>query len=163
MNFNLRTIRPALLAATLAASLTAPAFAHEYKLGAMKIVHPWTRATPGGAKVAGGYLTLTNTGTAPDRLVGGSVVNAAGFEIHEMSMEGGVMKMRALPNGIEIKPGETVKFEPGGYHLMFTQLKKPQKKGEAVRGKLTFERAGSIEVEFKVDAMGSRGGGHQGH
>src|ERR1044072_4158036 len=123
MHINLRSAAAGLLAVP---ALAGPAAAHEYKLGTIKIGHPWTRATPGGAKVAGGYLTLTNTGSEPDRLVGGSVANAGGFEIHEMKTEDGVAKMREMSNGIEIKPGETVKFEPGSKHLMFTQLKAPQ-------------------------------------
>src|SRR6476620_4094240 len=99
------------------------ATAHEYKAGSIEIKHPWARATPKGATVAGGYMKLINTGTAPDRLVGGTNANAEKFEIHKMSMDNGVMKMRPLPNGIEIKPGETVELTPGSYHLMFVGLK----------------------------------------
>jgi copper(I)-binding protein len=159
-----RFIRQAALAGVfvLSAALIPVVLAQDYKLGPLIIDRPWTRATPASAKVAGGYLTIRNTGAGPDRLIGGSVANAGGFEIHEMKMEGGVMKMRALPNGIEIKAGGTIEFKPGGLHLMFTQLKTPQKQGETVRGRLTFEKAGSVEVEFKVEAIGARGGGH-GH
>jgi copper(I)-binding protein len=160
MHISLRAAAAALFAVLIFAG---SACAHEYKLGPIKIGHPWTRATPGGAKVAGGYLTLTNTGSEPDRLVGGSVTNAGGFEIHEMKTEGGVMRTREIAGGIEIKPGGTVKFEPGGYHLMFTQLKTPQKQGQMVRGTLKFEKAGSIDVEFKVEAIGARGEEHKGH
>src|SRR6185295_20201413 len=93
-----------LLAAVLALAVNA-ASAHEYKAGSLEIKHPWARATPKGATVAGGYLKLINTGTAPDRLIGGSTEVAGKFEIHEMSTDNGVMKMRMLGNGIEIKPG----------------------------------------------------------
>src|SRR5688572_28791206 len=102
-------IRSFLIAAVLA--FASSAAAHEYNLGPLKIGHPWARATPKGATVAGGYLKITNTGTAPDRLVGGSAAFAGRSEIHEMSEEGGVMKMRHLPRGIEIRPGETVELK----------------------------------------------------
>jgi copper(I)-binding protein len=132
-----------------------PAFAHEYKVGSIEIRHPWARATPKGATVAGGYMKLINTGTAPDRLIGGTNVNSEKFEIHQMSMDGGVMKMRPLPNGIEIKAGETVEFKPGSYHLMFVGLKAPFEKGKRVKGTLKFEKAGSVDVEYAVEAIGA--------
>ena len=81
-------------------------------VGSLKISTPWARATPKGASVGGGYMKITNTGTAPDRLVGGSTDISSGFEVHEMKMEGGVMKMRPVAGGIEIKPGQTVDARP---------------------------------------------------
>ena len=142
-----------LLAAALALTAHA-ASAHEYKAGSIEIKHPWARATPKGATVAGGYLKLINTGTAPDRLIGGSNANAEKFEIHKMSMDDGVMKMRPLANGVEIKPGETVEFKPGSYHLMFVGLKQPFEKGKRVKGTLQFEKAGTVDVEYVVEAIG---------
>lgn len=136
----------------LVASSTA---ASDYKAGDLSIGNPWTRATPGGAKIGGGYLTITNNGTAPDRLTGVSVSVAGHGEIHEMKMDGGVMTMRPLANGIEIMPGQTIKLEPGGYHLMFMDLKEPLKEGTMVKGQLQFEKAGKVDVEFKVDAIGA--------
>src|SRR5262245_53485907 len=97
----------ALLAAILALS-TSASFALDYKLGALEIKQPWARATPKGAPVGGGYVTITNTGTTPDRLTGGSLIAAGRMEIHEMATVDGVMKMRPLAAGLEIKPGETV-------------------------------------------------------
>jgi hypothetical protein len=143
-----------LLAAVLALSVNAVS-AHEYKAGSIEIKHPWARATPKGAPVAGGYMKLINTGTEPDRLVGGTNANAEKFEIHEMKMDNGVMKMRPLPNGLEIKPGETVELKPGGYHLMFVGVKAPFEKGKRVKGTLKFEKAGSVDVEYVVEAMGA--------
>jgi copper(I)-binding protein len=136
--------------------------AHEYNLGSLKIGHPWARATPKGATVAGGYLKITNNGPAPDRLIGGSATFAGRFEIHEMSEQGGIMKMRHLPKGIEIKPGQTVEFKPGAFHLMFMELKQPLVKDQKPRpkGTLVFEKAGTIEVEYAVEAVGSSPGGH---
>ena len=159
-----------LLAAMLAFATTAVS-AHEYKAGSIEIKHPWSRATPKGASVAGGYLKLINTGTAPDRLVGGTSEIAGKFEIHEMSMDNGVMKMRPLANGIEIKPGQTVEFKPGGYHLMFVGISKPLEQGKRVKGTLEFEKAGKVKLAFDVQAVGAKGpdtgeghsGGHDSH
>ena len=156
-----------LLALVFALAVSAVS-AHEYKAGSLEIKHPWARATPKGATVAGGYMKIINTGTAPDRLVGGSTVAAGKFEIHEMSMDNGVMKMRPVTNGVELKPGQTVELKPGSYHLMFMGLKQPFEQGKRVKGTLEFERAGKIEVEYVVEAIGTtapseHGGMHQGH
>ena len=159
-------MKPVLMA-LLFALFVSPVAAHEYKAGSIEIKHPWARATPKGASVAGGYLKLINTGTEPDRLVGGSNANADKFEIHEMSMDNGVMKMRPLPNGIEIKPGQTVELKPGSYHLMFVGVKEPFEKGKRVKGTLQFEKAGTVDVEYVVEAAGGMPGmnhdEHKGH
>jgi periplasmic copper chaperone A len=154
-------IRSFLLAVVLAFAASAAA-AHEYNIGSLQIGHPWARATPKGASVAGGYLTITNKGKEVDRLVGGTAAFAGRFEIHEMSSEGGVMKMRHLPKGLEIKPGETVELKPGSFHVMFMDLKTPLVKDQKPRpkGTLVFEKAGIIEVEYAVEAAGSSPGGH---
>ena len=133
------------------------------KDGTIKITAPWTRATPAGAKVAGGFLSITNTGAAPDRLTGGSISMAGKFEVHEMSMNDGVMKMRALDNGLEIKPGETIELKPGGYHLMFIDLLAAVKEGDKLEGTLVFERAGTIVLQFDATAMGAMPTGHMKH
>jgi copper(I)-binding protein len=145
-----RSLVPALLLAFVATG----ALAHGYKLGPLVIDHPWSRATPKGATVAGGYLKITNTGTTPDRLIGGSSDVAKRFEIHEMSMDGGVMKMRELKDGLDIAPGATVEFKPGSYHLMFVDLARPFAKGERVKASLNFEKAGKVDVEFVVGDIG---------
>jgi hypothetical protein len=149
-----------LLAALLLAALACGAQAHEYKLGALEINHPWARATPKGASVAGGYLKITNTGSTPDRLTGGSAEVSRKFEVHEMSMDGGVMKMRELKNGLEIPPGATVELKPGSYHIMMMNLSRPLAKGEKIKGSLTFEKAGKVDVEFSVEALGGMPAGH---
>ncbi|MBX9826764.1 MAG: copper chaperone PCu(A)C [Xanthobacteraceae bacterium] len=148
--------------APVLAFATGAASAHDYKVGSLEIQHPWSRATPRGASVAGGYLKIVNKGTAPDRLVGGSTEAAPKFEIHEMSMEGGVMKMRMLPKGLEIKPGQTVEFKPGSYHLMFVGITTPLEQGKRVKGTLEFEKAGKVEVEYAVEAIGGTPKGHGG-
>jgi periplasmic copper chaperone A len=141
-------------AALLLAVTATGAQAHDYTVGSIGIDHPWTRATPKGAQVAGGYLKITNTGTSPDRLTGGAAEVAKRFEIHEMSMDGGVMKMREVKEGVVIAPGATVELKPGGFHIMMVNLSRPLAKGEKVKGSLTFEKAGKVEVEFAVEAIG---------
>ena len=135
-----------------------------YKVGNLVITAPWARATPKGAPVGGGYLSITNNGTEPDRLIGGSFAAAGGrTEVHEMKVEGGVMKMRPLTAGLEIKPSQTVELKPGGYHLMFMALKQQLKAGETVKGTLEFAKAGKVEVSYPVRAQGSPGAGDHGH
>jgi len=151
-----------LLLAAAFACVAGHASAHDYKVGSLKIDHPWTRATPKSAPLAAGYMKITNTGKGPDKLIGGTADFAARFEVHDMKMEGGVMKMRPVGGGIEIKPGETVDLEPGGYHVMFPGLKQPLEKGQKVKGTLRFEKAGSVDVEYAVEAMGGEPA-HHGH
>ena len=120
-----------LAAAVVVAALSAvPACAEDIKAGDLLISQAWSRATPNGAKIAGGYLTIENKGTTPDRLVGGSADIAGKVEVHEMSTTNGVMTMRPLDKGLAIEPGKTVKLAPGGYHLMIMDLKGPLKQGE---------------------------------
>jgi copper(I)-binding protein len=118
--------------------------------GSLTIATPWLRATPNGAKVAGGYLSITNKGSESDRLI------SAKGAIHEMSMDNGMMRMNELPDGLEIKPGETVILKPGSYHIMFEDLSEPLKQGDMVEGTLTFAKAGKINVTFKVGGIGDQ-------
>jgi hypothetical protein len=145
-----------LIAAVLLAAAAAPASAADVKLGALQISAPWTRATPKGATVGGGYMTITNAGTTPDRLVGGSSPVADRVEFHEMTMTNGVMQMRRLTNGLEIKPGQTVELKPGGLHVMFVGLKHPLEKGQQLKATLLFEKAGKVEVDYSVAAIGAQ-------
>jgi len=137
--------------------LAAPGFAQSYKAGTIEIERPWARATPKGATIGAGYMKITNTGTVPDRLVGGSVSFAQRFEVHSMTMEQGVMKMREVKDGLEIKPGETVELKPGGFHVMFVGLKEPLKQGEDLSVTLKFAKAGTVEVKYPVEAVGAGG------
>src|SRR5215831_16661157 len=131
------------------------AIAEDYSIGTIEIAAPWTRATPKGATIAGAYMTLRNKGSAPDRLVGGSAAAAGRFEVHRMVMEQGVAKMRPVEGGLEIKPGETVELKPGSFHVMLTGLKQPLEKGAKVKGTLQFEKAGKVEIEYAVEALGA--------
>ena len=148
--------------------LAAPARAEEVKAGDLVITQAWTRATPNGAKIGGGYVTIENKGTTPDRLVGGAGDIAGKVEIHEMAMDNGVMKMRPIDKGLTIEPGKTVKLAPGGYHLMMFDLKAPLKQGDKVPVTLQFEKAGKVSVTLDVQGFGAQapgGGGddHSGH
>ena len=133
--------------------------AAEYKAGSLEISDPWSRATPKGSSVAAGYMTIKNSGSTPDRLISGSSDVAPKFEVHEMKMEGGIAKMRPVKGGLEIKPGETVELKPGSFHLMFVGLKKPLSAGEQFKATLVFEKAGSVNIDYDVRAMGSQPAG----
>jgi copper(I)-binding protein len=136
------------------------ASAADYKAGSLNISDPWSRATPKGASVAAGYMTIKNSGSSPDRLVEGSSDVAAKFEVHEMKMENGVAKMRPVKGGLEIKPGETVELKPGSLHVMFVGLKKPLNAADKFKATLVFEKAGPVSIEYDVRAMGSGSDGH---
>ena len=147
-----------LASVTLAALLAlAPVRADEVKAGDLVISQAWTRATPKGAKIGGGYLTIENRGSAADRLIGGSADVAGNIQVHEMSMDGGVMKMRPMEKGLTIDPGKTVKLAPGGYHLMMMDLKSQLKQGDKVPVTLEFEKAGKVAVSFDVAGVGAQG------
>ena len=132
----------------------APALADEIKAGDLAIENPWARATPKGADVGAGYLVIRNAGAEADRLTGGSA-DFANIEIHEMAMQGGVMKMRELKDGLAIPAHSVVELAPGRYHVMFTGLKHPLVQGEIAKTTLTFEHAGSVEVDFAIVGVGA--------
>jgi hypothetical protein len=140
-----------------------PCQAADFTKGDIKVSQPWARATPGGARVGVGYLTITNTGKASDRLIGGTAAVAGTVEIHDMTMVDGVMRMRRVEGGLEIKPGETVSLKPGGHHMMFIDLKGGMKPGVQAKGTLVFEKAGTIEIVYDVAGIGAAGpDGNQG-
>lgn len=143
------------LVAAVLALLPALADAHEFKIGDLELIHPWTRATPGGAQVAGGYMTIINHGTTADQLVGGSMVGTTAAQLHQMSMDGGVMKMRPI-GPLVIPPGQSVALSPSGDHMMFTGLGHGLKRGQMIDGTLVFEHAGTVQVRFAVESMGAK-------
>ena len=152
------SIRCALAAFALLYSFSAwPARAQAIKAGDLVISQAWSRATPGGAKIGGGYLTIENRGSAPDRLIGASADIAAKVQVHEMTMKDGVMTMRPLEKGVTIEPGKTVKLAPGGDHLMLFDLKSPLKQGEKLPVTLEFERAGKVKISLEVQGVGAQG------
>lgn len=156
------------LACVATLMLTASAHAQEVKAGDLVITQAWSRATPAGAKVAGGYLTIENKGAAPDRLLSGTGDIAGKVEIHEMAMNNGVMTMRPLDKGLVVEPGKTVKLAPGGYHVMLMDLKEPLKQGDKVPLTLEFEKAGKVVLSLDVQGVGAQapaghpGGDHSG-
>ena len=127
--------------------------------GAITIERPWSRATPGGAKVAAGYLVIRNAGDTPDRLTGVKSDVAGHVAPHHMSMDGGVMVMRPLPDGLTVPAHGAVTLSPGGDHLMLEALRHPLRKGETFPATLTFEKAGDVAVTFSVEAVGAQGPG----
>ena len=143
----------ALLAAQMAGAQLARAA--DYDVGSIHISQPWSRATPKGAASGAGYMTVTNKGTAPDRVSCVSSDASVQCQIHTMTMEDGVMKMRPVEGGLEIKSGETVMLKPSGFHVMLVNLKHPLQQGEMVNTTLKFENAGTINVEYAVVAIGA--------
>ena len=132
-----------------------PALAQSYKIGALQIDQPWARATAPSAPAGGGFLKITNSGTTPDRLVSANSPAADLVQVHEMKMDGNVMRMREVEKGLEIPPGGSVMLAPGGYHLMMMGLKGPLKQGTKVPVTLVFEKAGKIEIELSVAGLGA--------
>jgi copper(I)-binding protein len=141
----------------LAAAVAAPARADDVKVGDLVISQGWSRATPNGAKIGSGYLTIENKGATPDRLVAVSSDIAGKTEVHEMAMKNGVMTMRPVDDGLTIDPGKTVKLSPGGYHLMLFDLKGPLKQGDMLPLTLNFEKAGRVNVSLAVEGIGAQG------
>ena len=137
------------------ALLALPAFAQDYKVGALAITRPWTRATPATAQSGGGFLTIVNKGTTADRLIAARSTASDKVEVHEMRMDGNVMRMRELEKGLEIPADATVMLKPGGYHIMFMGLKAPFAKDTKVPVTLVFEKAGSLDIVLDVEALGA--------
>lgn len=147
----------------LAVTFGVPADAQTVTAGDIEISNPHARAMVPGAKVGGGYLSITNKGKADDKLVGIISTRAKSSEIHQMSVNNGVMTMRPVADGLVIPAGQTIDLKPGGYHVMFTDVAEPFKQGETVKATLTFEKAGKVDVEFAVGgANAMKMDGHSG-
>lgn len=127
----------------------------QYKIGDIEILHPWTRATPQGIKTSSGYLYIINHSDTPDRLVSVSTDGVQTTEIHSMSVVNDIMKMEKMHNGIEIPGNGEITLKPGGNHIMFMGLSKPFKPGDKINAKLTFEKAGTVDINFSVKALGA--------
>jgi len=138
--------------ASVAFFVSSPAAAHD-----VTAKQAWSRATPKGAKVAAGYLTIENRGVQPDRLLSASSGAAAKVEIHQMSMQDGIMTMRPLDGGLAIPPDTTVTLVPGGDHIMFIGLIAPFEEDQRIPVLLNFERAGKIETIFEIGSVGAKG------
>lgn len=126
--------------------------ADEYRLQSLRIVHPFARATPPGAKSGGAYLTIENSGATVATLVSATSPIAGDVQLHQMAMDGGVMTMRAV-RALEVPPGGKLELKPGGYHIMLLDLKQPLKVGDKLPLRLTFENLGTIDIPVVVEAM----------
>ena len=141
----------------LAGLLLAAGVALAETVGSISVENAWSRAVPSGSKVAVGYLAIRNDGDEPDRLLSASASFAGATEIHQTRMADGMMRMRPVRDGVPVPAKGTVTLEPNSYHLMFMQLTQPLKEGDTLTVKLTFERAGSVEVAFQVLGLGAQG------
>jgi copper(I)-binding protein len=141
----------------------APARDASARLGDLVIEQPWSRATPAGSRVASGYLRIINSGQNPDRLLGGRTPRAGRVEIHRMEMQGEIMTMRPVAGGLEIRPGDSLTLEPGGFHLMLADLATPLSEGETIPVTLRFEKAGEATLDFVVRGVGARAAGGHTH
>lgn len=146
--------RAAVIGVTTALLLSTPTSADVSDIG---IEHAWSRATPKGALVAAGYLTIENRGNSTDRLLSASASIAGKVEIHEMLDAGGVMRMRPVTEGLTIPAGGRLVLTPGGHHMMFLELRAPFSEGEQIPVALDFEKAGQISTSFEVGGIGARG------
>lgn len=146
----------AALAAGVLAFTVSSTFADEIRHGDLVISQAWSRATPNSARVAGGYLLIENKGNASDTLKGGSTEIAGKTEVHEMTVANGVMTMRPLEAGLTIPAGKTVTLAPGGYHMMFMDLRQPLKEGSRFSVTLEFEKAGKATVPFAIESVGAK-------
>ncbi len=147
------------LTGTLVALLlmAAPAIAAPLTVGSLTLYAMWTRATPPGAPSAGGYLTITNTGSEADTLITVASPVAGMADVHVMETKDGVMTMHGLDGGLPIPAGQTVTLAPGGFHIMFMGLTGALKQGETLPVTLTFAKAGKIETSFPILPIGAKG------
>ncbi|MFT3987667.1 copper chaperone PCu(A)C [Aestuariivirga sp.] len=142
-----------------AASLTAASllsigkgYAHEIKIGEIVIEHPWAREAPMAAGVMAGFMKIKNEGKTDDRLIKATLELAPKVQLHDMKMEGDVMKMFELPGGIAIPAGKTVELKPKSLHVMFMDMTEHPKQGAEIKGTLVFEKAGTVSIDYEVKA-----------
>jgi copper(I)-binding protein len=133
----------------------ANAQAKDFDVGSIHISQPWARATPKGASSGAAYMTITNNGKTPDRVACVSSDASAQCQIHTMTMDNGVMMMRPVEGGLEIKPGETVTLRPSSFHVMLVNLKHPLEAGNTLTATLKFDSAGTIDVQYPIAAIGA--------
>lgn len=158
--------RKAMVPALAALAMASAALAHSNQAGSLAIQNPWSRETAPGQTVGGGFMTITNKAAAEDRLVSGTSPVATQVQLHTMTMDGGVMRMRQVQGGIAVPARGRLELKPGSYHLMFMGLKRPLRQGERFPVTLRFERAGSVTVRVLVQPVtstGPMGSGHAGN
>jgi copper(I)-binding protein len=146
----------AALAGVLMIACTATGVAAgDVKVGNLIIEAPWTRATPKGAKVGVGFLSIVNIGAKADKLIAAASSAVGRVEIHRTTMKNGVMRMRKISDGLELKPREVTELKPGGTHLMLIGLKQPIGKGDMLPLQLVFEGAGKVHVTLAASGIGA--------
>jgi copper(I)-binding protein len=163
------------LAAVLAL-VAVPVFAHEgmlhegcptgqtFTAGDITVTDAFSRAMLAQAKVGAGYMTITNTGAAADKLVGATTEATDKVELHDMAVKDGMMTMSAAEGGIEVPAGGSVTLGPGGLHIMFVEPHAAFKEGECVAVTLKFEKAGDLPVQLVVGPVGADAmPDHSGH
>ncbi len=152
-------MRPSSMAlAAMLAFAAPPALGAEFKIGTIEVGTPWSRATPGRARSGVVYLTISNRGDTPDRLVSISTPAAKRAKIHRTRMKDGMMTMRPV-GALALRPGTSVSLRPGGLHVMLTGLTAALKRGGSFDMTLTFEKAGSLTVRVGIEKIGARGPG----
>ena len=152
--------------AAIAAIAAAPIAAASVRIGSLAIDGAWSRETAAGQVVAGGFMTISNKGASEDRLVSGTSPVAAEVQLHTMTIDGGVMRMRQLAGGIAVPARGTLELKPGSYHIMFMGLRRQLRQGERFPVTLRFQRAGNVTVQFAVQPVTSTGPmerSHAGH
>jgi copper(I)-binding protein len=145
-----------IIAAWLIVGWVAPTLAQTSTAMPIMVENAWARATPGTIKTGGAYMTLVDHGTSADRLIGVATPVAGKAELHVMSEDNGIMKMRPV-DAVPVEPGKPTELKPGGYHVMLIDLKQPLKEGDSFPMTLTFEKAGTIQVTVKVEKPGAMG------
>ena len=141
------------MGAIVSITLSGTVSAQNALIGPIKIENAYTRATMPGQQVAGGFMKIENKSGPADQLVSVSSPISGEVQLHEMSMEGNVMKMRQV-QGIAVPAGGAVELKPGGLHIMFINIKAPLTAGETVPVKLKFAKAGEVELKMPVNVMG---------
>ena len=149
---------------TLAAILFVGLTVWAAEMARIEVAGAWARPTAGPSRMSAAYMTIANKGATDDRLKSARTPKAKSVELHQTTMTAdGVMQMRQLTDGLEIPAGGEVKLEPGSYHLMFKELKAPAVEGVKFPATLTFEKAGTVKVEFSVEKAGEKAGGEMDH
>jgi periplasmic copper chaperone A len=122
-------------------------------VGDITVSNGWAKATLPGQPAGGGFVTLANKGATADALISVTSPVSSNVQIHEMSMDSDVMKMRELINGLAIPAGATVEMKPGGFHIMFMDLKEAFKEDKIVKVTLKFTRAGEVTLDLPVNPI----------
>ena len=154
-------IRATVSTVALMLLLTVAALSHEYASGPLRVVHPWSPPTTPGATVGAGYMKVVNAGPSPVRLLGASSPAASRVEFHSMSMDGGVMRMRPLPEGLIVPANGQIQLKRGGLHMMLIGLKRPLVEEELVPLTLIFDGGIRMDVELYVENMGTAASAHE--